>query len=122
MIKARMLPACLVLAALLAVCPTPSQALPPWPGVTFVFDDGFHNVVLAQALFKQYGIVGVSFPIPVYIEVDPEEATWDDLRGLVADGWEIGSHTINHVNLTTVYFSVWRFNKSKLVYFREHTK
>ena len=83
------------------LCPSPAQTLPPWPGVTFTFDDGYDSLNLARPLFKQYNVVGTSFPIVAYIGTSGQ-ATWDDLRGLLADGWEIGSHTMTHPNLTTV--------------------
>jgi peptidoglycan/xylan/chitin deacetylase (PgdA/CDA1 family)/PKD repeat protein len=91
----------LMIATLLAACPAPAQTLPPWPGVTITFDDGYSSLEIARPLFKQYNVVGTAFPIVGYIGTSGE-CTWSDLQGLLADGWEIGSHTMTHPDLTTV--------------------
>jgi peptidoglycan/xylan/chitin deacetylase (PgdA/CDA1 family)/PKD repeat protein len=96
--KTRLLLTSLVLAALLAASPAPAQTLQPWPGVTFTFDDGYQSLGIVRPLFKQFGMVATAFPIVTAIGT-PGMATWEDLQGLVADGWEIGSHTMTHVNL-----------------------
>ena len=91
----------LVIAALLAAYPALAVATTTWPGVSFSFDDGYQSLNIARPLFKQYNVVGVSFPIVGYIGTSGM-ATWDDLSALLADGWEIGSHTMNHHHLSTL--------------------
>jgi peptidoglycan/xylan/chitin deacetylase (PgdA/CDA1 family) len=91
-------------------------------GKTFVltFDDAWHSVLeRAQPLLARLGI-----PATVFVPTDfpdrdgpmswpgvdqwlegPHRAemrclSWDELRGLAAEGWEIGSHTCSHPHLT----------------------
>ncbi|MCL4502161.1 MAG: PKD domain-containing protein [Deltaproteobacteria bacterium] len=103
MLKIRFFIKSLVLAALLAAFSTPAQSAYPWPGVTFSFDDGYSaSMSIARPLFKQYNVVATTFPIVYYIGIDSEEVSWDQLRGLLSDGWEIGSHSMTHPNLTSL--------------------
>jgi peptidoglycan/xylan/chitin deacetylase (PgdA/CDA1 family) len=74
----------------------------PWTGITFCFDDGKANTLATiQPLFRQYQLVGTLFPVVGWIG-DPWETSWDLLAQYVADGWEIGSHTMTHLSLPTL--------------------
>jgi glycosyltransferase involved in cell wall biosynthesis/peptidoglycan/xylan/chitin deacetylase (PgdA/CDA1 family) len=82
------------------------------------FDDGYRdNYVNAVPLLKQAGLPATFFVATGYVGTrrefphdqhrsDPLDATprfakleWDDLRAMERDGFEIGSHTVNHTNL-----------------------
>lgn len=74
------------------------------------FDDGYQdNFTEAAPLLKEAGISATFFVTTGYIGTDrvfPHDApadfpkmTWSDVRALEAAGFEIGSHTVNHVNL-----------------------
>jgi peptidoglycan/xylan/chitin deacetylase (PgdA/CDA1 family) len=83
-----------------------SQAAHPWPGgaVTFTFDDG----LLSQfdhglPAFQQHGIAGVAFiPTGLVGGWFEGQATMSlgHLRELQRAGWEVGSHTVSHPQLT----------------------
>lgn len=93
-------------------CLTMSQLLAdndPSPAVALTFDDGFrsvHEVVLP--VLNDLGYVATAFPIvtglgrhTAWRDEDGELPEYDlmtakQLAELVAAGWEIGSHTMNH--------------------------
>lgn len=84
------------------------------------FDDGFKNVIdnalpilsdakVPMILFVPARWIGAdwetarnySINIAMYRNV-VEMATWDDLRQMTSDGFEIGSHTMTHARLSTL--------------------
>jgi peptidoglycan/xylan/chitin deacetylase (PgdA/CDA1 family) len=88
--------------------------------VVITFDDAYLSVqLLALPLLKAFGFPGTVFAPTEFIanggvagwpEMDyhrrdgaPEEfdlMSWEDLRALQAEGWEVGSHTRTHPHLT----------------------
>jgi len=88
--------------------------------VAITFDDAFASVRrYAVSVLERYGAPATVFaptscldsgsPLawdgtahwlqtPHAAELEP--MSWDDLRGLAGDGWEIGSHTVSHPHLT----------------------
>jgi peptidoglycan/xylan/chitin deacetylase (PgdA/CDA1 family) len=102
---------------------TEALAAPPdGPTVVVTFDDGYRSVLeLAKPILDRHG-----FPGTLYVPTDwpgagrpmrwpgidrwlgtehePELAClgWEELRGLAAAGWEIGSHTCAHPRLPEV--------------------
>jgi peptidoglycan/xylan/chitin deacetylase (PgdA/CDA1 family) len=96
---------------------------PPWRKTLVVsFDDAFLSVrQLAQPILSRFGLPGTVFAPTAFPSQDrtllwpgldhwaatasaPELAcmSWDDLRALVSDGWEVGSHTCTHPRLTAL--------------------
>lgn len=76
------------------------MGLPPHP-IVITFDDGnVDNYIHAFPIMKKYGFVGVEYLVVNYIGKDGYMTT-DQIRALLAGGWEIGSHTMNHANLVT---------------------
>jgi peptidoglycan/xylan/chitin deacetylase (PgdA/CDA1 family) len=76
---------------------------PSWGGmVTFMFDDGNKNIYEnALPIFQKYGLVGTLAPIVGAIENQEDWiVTWPQLQEFKKAGWEIGSHTMTHANLT----------------------
>ena len=83
------------------------------------FDDGYRdNFTEAIPALKEAGMTATFFVATGFIETKREFAhdlralkrgdikalnfpklTWNDLRSMEADGFEIGSHTINHTNM-----------------------
>ena len=85
----------------------------PWKSLVISFDDAFASVLRALPLLDRY-----SWPATVFVVTDfatsgrplewhglggsddwkdeREGLVWDQLRGLVERGWEIGSHTASH--------------------------
>lgn len=83
--------------------------------LVITFDDGYkdnHDVAAAElrkrrlpaTFFIATNFIG-STRVPWWDEkapVAPEWMTWEDVRALHADGFEIGAHTMNHVDLGVV--------------------
>src|SRR3954452_24641087 len=75
-------------------------ALPSRP-IVVSFDDGYlSHYTHARPVLKALGWPGV-----LNLEVNnvrPGDLTANQIRGLIAAGWEVDSHTITHPDLTTV--------------------
>lgn len=87
--------------------------------VVITFDDGYRdNFTQALPVLKDAGITATFFVATGFIETKREfphdvralergdiaalnfpKLTWDDLRTMEAEGFEIGSHTVNHTNM-----------------------
>lgn len=77
-------------------------ALPEKP-VAITFDDGYLDIYAnALPVMKEYGFTGVAYVITGTLE---EGKTYgymqeSELKALLAAGWEIGSHSVTHDDLT----------------------
>jgi peptidoglycan/xylan/chitin deacetylase (PgdA/CDA1 family) len=72
----------------------------PERAVVISFDDGDQDVVTnALPIMQKYGFVGTAYIIVSWIGA-PGFDTSDQINQLIADGWEIGSHSMSHVDLT----------------------
>jgi len=79
----------------------PTQALPEKP-VIITFDDGYADVYNnAYKQLKNNGQVGVFFVIAKYIN-QSDYLSIDNIQEIAKSGMEIGSHSVNHPNLTIV--------------------
>lgn len=68
--------------------------------VSFTFDDGPDSVFThAFPVLKKYGYPGTAFVVTNNIG-KPDFMTGEQLWELYENGWEIGSHTMNHAHLT----------------------
>lgn len=79
--------------------------------VSYTFDDGLRNqYLIAAPLMARLQIPGTFFVIPGEVAASAQEAeakkpgawggvTWDEVRELAAQGFEIGNHGYNHKNL-----------------------
>lgn len=80
--------------------------------VSITFDDGYlDNFSVAAPILKRRkipatffvssGYIGTTrtFPWDVSTSISHPMMTWDQVRQLAAEGFEIGAHSINHVNL-----------------------
>lgn len=64
------------------------------------FDDGYEdNNTNAMPIMKKYGYTGTIF-VAIKFMGWQGYVTWQDLESLKNNGWEIGSHTYNHVALS----------------------
>ena len=89
-----------------------------WSGraVAITFDDGYQdNATIAAPILRALGLpacffvatdmVGSSRPFPHDVfqgKRSQEHMTWQQLRSLVRDGFDIGSHTCSHVDLGVI--------------------
>lgn len=68
------------------------------------FDDGFKdNLTIAAPILKKYNFTATIFVVPAHAD-KPEDLylTWNEVRQLDEQGFEIGSHTAHHVKLTEI--------------------
>jgi peptidoglycan/xylan/chitin deacetylase (PgdA/CDA1 family) len=66
--------------------------------VSFTFDDGDADQMAAARVLHTYGLHGTFYIISGAVGA-PKYMTISDLRALVADGDEIGGHTVSHLEL-----------------------
>jgi peptidoglycan/xylan/chitin deacetylase (PgdA/CDA1 family) len=83
------------------------------PRVTFTFDDGLQSAsTLAAPTLKKYGFTGTDYVITHCVDMTtvPNTCladtgvpymTWAQVQALQADGWNIGSHTQDHIYLAS---------------------
>lgn len=73
--------------------------LPPKP-ILLTFDDGSDTVYsTAQPIMQRYGFTGVSYIVYYTIGLT-HYMNVDQIQALHAAGWEIGSHSLSHKDLT----------------------
>lgn len=78
------------------------RALPEKP-VLLTFDDGYRdNYDVAYPILKAYGMKAIIFPVTDYVSRYPNYLTWEQMKNMQQNGIEFGSHTLNHVDLTTL--------------------
>jgi peptidoglycan/xylan/chitin deacetylase (PgdA/CDA1 family) len=69
--------------------------------VAMTFDDGWSGVYrYAYPILKRYGATATLYLYTNYIGVGGRSNTWDQYREMLANGFEIGSHTVSHPDLT----------------------
>jgi len=85
---------------------TNGASLPPRP-IIISFDDSWESQYTnAFPVMKEYGFTGVLYTVVGYINkpsglpTDSSYLTTDQIKEMAAAGWEIGSHTVTHQNLT----------------------
>ena len=73
--------------------------LPPKP-ILLTFDDGSDTTyTTAQPIMQRYGFTGVSYIVYYTIGLT-HYMNADQIRALHAAGWEVGSHSLSHKDLT----------------------
>jgi len=79
--------------------------LPSKP-IILSFDDGYEDAYkFAYPILKEHGYSGMFYIITGKVGWKGQ-ATWDQLREMVANGMQMGSHTITHRNMG----EVWRYS------------
>ncbi|BBB91965.1 MAG TPA: polysaccharide deacetylase family protein [Methylomusa anaerophila] len=78
------------------------KKLPDKP-VLITFDDGYaNNYTNAYPILKKYGFTAVFFLITDVIGHDPWYMNWDQVKEMRQQGFQFGSHTLSHADLTKV--------------------
>lgn len=73
--------------------------LPPKP-IILTFDDGSETTyTTALPIMQRYGFTGTAYIVYYYVGIT-NYLNADEIRALHAAGWEIGSHSLSHVDLT----------------------
>jgi len=77
-----------------------NASLPENP-VMITFDDGFaDNYRVAWPILKEFGFNATFFIVTS--QVNPYNIDWGELKELIRQGNSIGSHSVNHFDLTTL--------------------
>jgi peptidoglycan/xylan/chitin deacetylase (PgdA/CDA1 family) len=75
--------------------------LPPRP-LIISFDDGhLNNYTTAFPIMQKYGFTGVLYIVGNYMGAD-QYMTADQIKEMASAGWEVGSHSISHSDLTSL--------------------
>lgn len=73
--------------------------LPPRP-IIITFDDGhLNNYTTAFPIMQELGFTGVLYIVTNYMGAD-HYMNADQIKEMAAAGWEVGSHSVSHANLT----------------------
>lgn len=73
----------------------------PRKSVVITMDDGYRSVYdIGYPILKKYGFTATLFIYTRFVGVSHLAITWEQLRELKAEGFTIGSHTIDHTDLT----------------------
>jgi peptidoglycan/xylan/chitin deacetylase (PgdA/CDA1 family) len=76
------------------------RALPP-NAVVINLDDGYRSAYeMAYPILKAYGFTATLFIYTDFIGASANSLTWDQLQKMKADGFEVGSHSVSHCDLT----------------------
>ncbi|HUF00603.1 MAG TPA: polysaccharide deacetylase family protein [Anaerolineales bacterium] len=74
--------------------------LPPKP-LILTFDDGSETTyTTALPIMQRYNFTGTSYIVYNYVGIT-NHMDLEQIRALYASGWEIGSHGLSHIDLTT---------------------
>ena len=72
----------------------------PKKSVVLTFDDGYHSFRdYAYPLLKELGFAATLFVYTDYVGASRNALSWDDLKKLVAEGFEVQAHSKTHSDL-----------------------
>jgi peptidoglycan/xylan/chitin deacetylase (PgdA/CDA1 family) len=73
----------------------------PQKAVIISIDDGYRSTYdIAYPILKKYGFNATLFIYTDFIGASRNALTWRQINRMKADGFEIGSHTLSHIDLT----------------------
>ncbi len=78
----------------------PTTWMPGQTIVSLTFDDGWQDDYEARSILADHGMHGLFYLISGWVNNYPEFMTWEEAKGLYAEGNEIGGHTVFHPHLT----------------------
>jgi peptidoglycan/xylan/chitin deacetylase (PgdA/CDA1 family) len=73
----------------------------PLKSLVITLDDGYRSIYeIAYPILKKYEFTATLFIYTNFIGNSKSAMTWDELRQMKADGFEVGSHSLSHCDLT----------------------
>jgi peptidoglycan/xylan/chitin deacetylase (PgdA/CDA1 family) len=79
---------------------TQFQTTLPKKAVVITIDDGYRSVYdIAFPILKKYGFTATLFVYTDFIGIPGSSVTWEQLKEMKSNGFEVGSHTLSHCNL-----------------------
>ncbi|MGE5841916.1 MAG: polysaccharide deacetylase family protein, partial [Deltaproteobacteria bacterium] len=73
----------------------------PKKSVVINLDDGYRSAYdIAYPILKKHGFTATLFIYPSFVGASKSALGWDQLKAMKADGFEVGSHSVNHVDLS----------------------
>ena len=73
----------------------------PQKAVVITMDDGYSSAYeIAFPILKRHGFTATLFVYTDFVGTSKSALTWDHLRSMKAAGFEIGSHSLSHCDLT----------------------
>jgi len=73
----------------------------PHKAVVITMDDGYSSAYeIAFPILKKHGFTATLFVYTDFVGTSKSAVTWDQLRTMKAAGFEIGSHSLSHCDLT----------------------
>lgn len=73
----------------------------PRKSVVINIDDGYRSIYnTAYPILKKYGFRATLFIYTDFVGASKSAITWDQLREMKSDGFEVASHTLSHCDLT----------------------
>lgn len=76
------------------------QSLPE-KSVVITVDDGYRSVYdVAYPILKKYGFTATLFIYTDFVGASRNAVTWDQLREMKVNGFEVGGHSMSHTDLT----------------------
>lgn len=73
----------------------------PKKAVVINLDDGYRSTYeIAYPILKKYGFTATLFIYTSFVGASKNALTWEQLKAMKADGFEVGSHSVNHVDLS----------------------
>ena len=69
----------------------------PKKAVVINLDDGYRSTYdIAYPILKKHGFTATFFVYTAFIGASRNALTWDQLKAMKADGFEVGSHSVTH--------------------------
>lgn len=91
--------------------------------LTITFDDGFQSNLLAAEILREHNLTATFFICTAHLSNEPvtdvyghqERLTEEEIRKLHREGFEIGSHTVHHLDMTLLDDEtlLWELTESK---------
>jgi len=73
----------------------------PKKAVVINLDDGYRSSYdIAYPILKKHGFTATLFVYTAFIGASKNALTWDQMKTMKADGFEVGSHSVNHGDLS----------------------